>query len=220
MKCKKAFIITAVLIIAVGLLTGCFNKKTSYLDQSKTLVVPDTFYSEEDGIEFELPEVWKENYEYLNSISVQKGELQGFKVSGGAQFLYLPKEAMDEYVKELKVAESPGDRNLAVNKVLTESRRLCLIIGFDKNSIQNQDIADFTGFKINEKIADKNGYNYYLCYDDQLEHLGLSNTSKRAYEALYKGIPEIKDTIKVFEPTKNAKGQEKDDKSVESAKGK
>lgn len=219
MKYKKAFIITAVLIIAAGLLTGCFKKKTSYLDQSKTLVVPDTFCSDEDGIEFELPEVWKENYEYLNSISVQKGELQGFKVSGGAQFLYLPKEAMDAYIKELKAAESPGDRNLAVNKVLTESRRLCLIIGFDKDSIQNQDIADFTGFKINEKITDKNGYSYYLCYDEQLEHLGLSNASKRVYEALHKGIPQIKDTIKFFEP-KDVKKQGKDDKSADSAKEK
>lgn len=210
MKYKKALTITAVLMIAAGLLTGCFNKKKSYLDQSKTLVVPDTFCSEEDGIEFELPEVWKENYEYLNSISVQKGELQGFKVSGGAQFLYLPKEAMDSYIKELKAAEKPGDRNLAVNKLLTESRRLCLIIGFDKDSIQNQDIADFTGFKINEKIAERNGYNYYLCYDEQPEYLGLSNTSKRVYEALHKGIPEIKDTIRLFEPKKSIDGQGKE----------
>lgn len=209
MKLKKALTVAIVLIIAAGLLTGCFKKESPYLDQSKTLVVPDTFHSDEDGIAFELPEIWKENYQYLNSISVQKGELQGFKVSGGTQFLYLPKEAMDEYIKEVKAAESPGDRNLAVNKVLTESRRLCLIIGFAKDSIKDQDISDFTGFEINEKVADKNGYNYYLCYDKQPEFLGLSKTSKRIYEELHKGIPETKKTLRFFEPTKSAKKQEK-----------
>lgn len=201
MKLKKALVVFITLIIATTIFAGCSKKPSKYAQgEKKPLEVPESFYSEEDGIEFQLPELWKENFQYLNSVSIQKGQLQGFEVSGGAQFLFLPKEAMDAYLKEIKAAESIGDRNQAVNTVLSESRRLCLIIGFEQKSIEDKDISTFTGFKINEKIANNGGFNYYLCYDEHPETLGLSKTSKRIYETLHKGIPDIKKTFRPFEP--------------------
>ncbi|MEG6522550.1 TlpA family protein disulfide reductase [Desulfotomaculum sp. 1211_IL3151] len=204
-KMLTVLILGAILISLVGCnqSTGENSKQTNKTDAARTVDVKFI----ENGIEFNLPDKWKEsqgkNIEIYRSVPEENitGQIDIRFISDetNAKGINLDKELKKQLEAKNELEIQKAKDNLI--DLYREFKEVCTIVTLDKSRPEGEIQKDLFAKYENKDLLDKEGnFEFYLLFNNKPNTRGLTEKSKQAYEEVHGEIKAFKGLINTFRP--------------------
>ena len=178
------------------------EKKTK---QTDTIKKDAGIKYEEYGIEYKLPDKWKNKGKSIDVTPMEGRE----NLAGQIEINFMATETIDKMQKIGKDSEKiPETDKVKIEKVQTdlmnlfsEVKELCTIVTIDKSKTEGKVGKElFAKFKNKDLVGKEGNFEIYLLYNDVHDESGLSDKSKKDFKEVYGEIKNFKSLIKTFKP--------------------
>ncbi|MBU5486102.1 TlpA family protein disulfide reductase [Clostridium sp. MSJ-11] len=209
---KRKFLtilISAILCISMSACnksTGKNSKQTKNETNKTETVQDDTARRFEDlGIEFSLPNKWKNKAENIDAYATAPEE----NIEGQVIVSFILDETMEKARKlneeASKIPETDKEEikkaAAEIMDLTNEFKELWTVVSIDKSKKEGKVQKDlFSKYENKDLIGKEGSLEFYLLYNNKPDTNGLSERSKKDYEEIYGGIKEFKSLIKIFKP--------------------
>jgi thiol-disulfide isomerase/thioredoxin len=201
--CSLALLCTS--MTACNQVTGGNPEQTNGEIKKVAVVKVDEKY-DENGIEFNLPEKWKESQgKYLDIYRPLPEE----NMAGQIVISYIAEETIEKATKVNEEADKiPKTDKVAFDKaveelknIMNEFKELCIIVTIDKNIAEyNKQKELFSKFENNDLISQVDNYEFYLLYNNKPDTTGFTEASVKACGEFHDEIVNFKSLINTFKP--------------------
>ncbi len=198
--------ILCISIVACNKSTGENSKQTENETKKTETVQDDTVRRFEDsGIEFSLPNKWKNKEENIDAYANAPEE----NIEGQVIVSFIPYETMEKARKlNDESSKSPETDKEKIKKAAAEImdltkefKELWTAVSIDKSKTEGKIQKDlFSKYENKDLIGKEGNLEFYLLYNNKPDTSGLSEKSKKDYEELYGEIKNFKSLIKTFKP--------------------
>lgn len=194
MKQKSRFL--CVLIVCIGLFSGCSNKSASKeaADQNNQLESDRVVNLPEIGLRYHTPEIWKtyEKQYIYPSTSAPAGSL------AQVQYSFFPQAAVDKSKEDAASPLSSDDLPVICNIIVLKSPE---DVPNENGKIAFPPSLEplLSQYITIEEIGSQNGYSYYFLWGYLGSVSNLTEEEKKAYEEIVNACPELRKTIELLE---------------------
>ncbi len=199
---KKKITVFLLIISILFTVSACKNKT---INQEKTNIQTETKSEDENivsvavlGFSFIAPEKWK-NSQNIESLLFDPSYDENDLFYGTADFSFFSDETIEKLNNFMDSEKDPSSKEYA--EILDERKPLLSFYVLRKKLLKNSPISNITNLPNNDFLGEQNELVYYLSYPNKEDIKGLSETSKKDYNALHDEIYQLKKSIKLFQPT-------------------
>lgn len=175
-------IVLAVITLVLVFTAGCSKKDTEQQDNNQNTETSDVTLNE-IGLKYTIPKAWdkyKETNLYPLTVSTEN-------TLAKIKYCYVPDGNFEQVINQ------EYDLYSLVNPI-------CEITVFKNEDIEKEDIKKvFEQYKNSEKVAEQNGYMYYVFSDYNIDTFEFSEKTKEQYDEMLSGVPELIKSISTFD---------------------
>lgn len=197
---------------AIFLLITCLFSLTACNREAKKAPIPQNEEVDKDvadrtvnlaplGVKLVVPEAWLK-YRDSNNLGVDllnggQGNLDT-PIYDEIMFTFIPTEQVKILMEDAKKAKTPEEKDKVVAEIRRFSRDICSIMILNKDNLNGRsDDEFFKEYTDHFELAQKDNFEFYFLYNDKYDLNNLSEEDKASFNELVKGLPELRDSIKV-----------------------